>query len=207
MQRSAALLMLYKKADRTAIEKIPNYCWQKSDQRHWRYAQKPRDPLPYPEPAFTNIYTRRQMRWNPIPSKVGYIHRKLEWGYPKYSVPRRGIYNSASYFPFFFDKYFPDVEFLLSIDSVLNKKTREVVFYVPCEMSREEIANYLRNVHNVDNILRVTVMNIQGRRYKNELGAIKKTIDIKVAKVLLDEEVGVDVKTVRSNEDETPDVK
>jgi large subunit ribosomal protein L23 len=167
----------------------------------WMYRPIKRDPLPYPEPAFNNLYGRQRL-WNAIPSKFGVASKKAhDWGYPERDPPPKGLRESPEYFPYFFDKYFPDVECRLVLDSVLNVDTTMPVFEFPPHMSKAEIANYLRNVHGFDNIVNVTTRNISGRTYKNEIGVIKQLPDVKLAHVTLDAPVRIDFKQVKTTEE------
>lgn len=172
----------------------------------WEYQHTRPDPRPFPDPP-VNDYFGRSRIWNPIAGKMGYVHKKAEdWGWPHNRPPPSGLRRSQEYFPMFFDRYFPDVDVRLVLDSVLNNETTRPVFYIPCDMSRAELANYLRNIYGIDNIVQITVRNSRGRRYKNEVGEIKAMDDYKVAVVQLDSPVSVDFKQIKGTED-TPDSK
>ena len=159
------------------------------------------DPKPYPEPSVNNYYGKQRL-WNAIPSKVGLINKKTEeWGYPDHAPPPRGLRQSPQYFPFFFEKYFPDVHAVLVIDSVLNSETTKPIFQFPCSMSKREISNYLTQLYGLDNIVQVHVRNHRGKFFKNELGIIKTLPDYKEAVVVLDTPVRVDLKVVKATED------
>ncbi|KAG5476957.1 hypothetical protein LSCM1_05291 [Leishmania martiniquensis] len=164
------------------------------------------DPRPFPEPAVNNYYGRSRI-WNPIAGKIGVVNRKAEeWGWPHQRPPPTGLRRSPEYFPFFFSRYFPDVEVRLVLDSVLNNETTRPVFHIPQDMSKQELVNYLRNIYNIDNVVRISVRNMRGRRFKNEVGEIKSLPDYKVAVVELDSPVSVVFKQIKGTED-TPDNK
>eukprot|EP00796_Vickermania_ingenoplastis_P003834 gene3834-2714_t len=158
----------------------------------WEYQHKKPDPRPYPEPAVNNYYGRSRI-WNPVAGKIGLVHRKSEeWGWPHQRPPPAGLRHSQEYFPHFFERYFPDAEVTLLLDSVLNQETTRPVFQVPQNMSRQEISNYLRNIYGIDNV--------------NEVGTIKNLPDFKIAVVELDVPVSVEFKQIKGSED-TPDNK
>lgn len=172
----------------------------------WEYQHKKPDPRPYPEPSVNNYYGRTRL-WNPIAGKIGIINKKIEeWGWPHQRPPPAGLRQSAEYFPHFFDRYFPDAEVKLVLDSVLNQETTHPVFHVPQDMSRKEIMHYLRNIYGIDNVVRIGIRNMRGRRFKNEVGAIKSLPDYKVAVVELDTPVSIEFKQIKGSED-TPDNK
>ncbi|KAH9586560.1 Ribosomal protein L25/L23 [Trypanosoma melophagium] len=172
----------------------------------WEYQHTRPDPRPYPEPAVNDYYGRSRL-WNPIAGKIGFVKKKAEeWGWPHQRPPPTGLRRSQEFFPYFFARYFPDVEVRLLLDSVLNNETTRPVFLIPCDMSRVELANYLKNIYGVDNIVRIQVRNMRGRRYKNEVGEIKAMDDYKVAVVELDSPVSVEFKQIKGTED-TPDNK
>jgi large subunit ribosomal protein L23 len=169
----------------------------------WMYAKRPMDPKPIP-PNRRNPYFGPRRIWNAIPSRAGVISRKVEeWGYPARDPPHTGIRKSREYFPFFLDRYFPDAECRLVLDSVLNNETTTPQFVFPCEMSKQEIVNYLRNIYGIENIVSVQVRNVSGRRWKNELGFIRQAPDTKLATVMLDAPVKIDFKQVKGTEDGT----
>ncbi|RNF20135.1 putative protein kinase [Trypanosoma conorhini] len=170
----------------------------------WEYQHTRPDPRPFPDPP-VNDYFGRSRLWNPIAGKMGYVRKKAEeWGWPHQRPPPTGLRRSQEYFPFFFARYFPDAEVRLVLDSVLNRETTRPVFYVPSDMSRAELVNYLKNIYGIDNVVRIQVRNARGRRYKNELGEIKAMDDYKIAVVELDSPVSVDFKQIKGTED-TPD--
>ncbi|KAH8619110.1 hypothetical protein ERJ75_000213500 [Trypanosoma vivax] len=68
-------------------------------------------------------------------------------------------------------------------------------------MSKEELANYLRNIYGIDNIVGIQARNMSGRRYKNEVGAIRRMNDYKLAIVELDSPVSVELKQIKGTED------
>lgn len=164
------------------------------------------DPRPFPEPAVNNYYGRTRL-WNPIAGKIGLVNRKAEeWGWPHQRPPPTGLRRSPEYFPFFFDRYFPNVEVRLVLDSVLNNETTRPVFHIPQDMSKQELVNYLKNIYNIDNVVRIGVRNMRGKRFKNEVGQIKAMPDYKVAVVELDAPVSIEFKQIKGTED-TPDNK
>ncbi|EPY42757.1 hypothetical protein AGDE_01166 [Angomonas deanei] len=170
----------------------------------WQYQHTKPDPRPYPEPAVNNYYGRSRI-WNPIAGKIGLVNKKIEeWDWPKRRPPPTGLRHSPEYFPYFFDKYFPDVEVSLVLDSVLNNETTRPVFTIPQDMSKQELANYLKNIYNIDNIAQIGVRNVRGKRFKNEVGTIKSHPDYKTAVVELDSPVVVEFKHIKGTED-TPD--
>lgn len=170
----------------------------------WEYQHKRPDPRPYPEPSVNNYYGKTRL-WNPIAGKIGIVNKKIEeWGWPHNRPPPAGLRRSPEYFPHFFDRYFPDEEVKLVLDSVLNQETTRPVFQVHPSMSRQEITNYLRNIYGLDNIVHVAVRNLRGRRLKNEVGAIKTLPDYKLAIVELDTPVIIEMKQIKGSED-TPD--
>ncbi|AYU79424.1 hypothetical protein LdCL_250014500 [Leishmania donovani] len=164
------------------------------------------DPRPFPEPAVNNYFGRSRI-WNPIAGKIGLVNRKAEeWGWPHQRPPPTGLRRSPEYFPFFFSRYFPDVEVRLVLDSVLNNETTRPIFHIPQDMSKQELVNYLKNIYNIDNVVRISVRNMRGRRFKNEVGEIKSLPDYKVAVVELDSPVSIVFKQIKGTED-TPDNK
>lgn len=172
----------------------------------WEYQHTKPDPRPYPEPAVNNYHGRSRI-WNPIAGKIGIVNKKIDaWGWPHNRPPPAGLRRSRDYFPHFFDRYFPDVEVKLVLDSVLNQETTRPVFHVPQSMSRQEIIHYLRNIYGIDNVVRIGIRNIRGKRFKNEVGAIKSLPDYKVAVVELDTPVTIEMKQIKGSED-TPDNK
>lgn len=172
----------------------------------WQYQRRTIDPNPFPEKPVNNYYGRTRL-WNAIPSKVGIVNKKAEdFGWPHRRPPPTGLRESQEFFPYFFSRYFPDVECKLIVDSVLNNETTDPTFLFPPNMSREEIANYLKNVYGMDNIVHVIVRNMPHRKYKNEVGTIKLTPGLKQATVILDTPVKIDFKAIKGTED-TPDNK
>lgn len=172
----------------------------------WEYQHTKPDPRPYPEPAVNNYHGRTRI-WNPIAGKIGIVNKKIEaWGWPHNKPPPAGLRQSHDYFPHFFERYFPDVEVKLVLDSVLNQETTRPVFQVPQSMSRQEIIHYLRNIYGIDNVVRIGIRNVRGKRFKNEVGAIKSLPDYKVAVVELDTPVVIEMKQIKGSED-TPDNK
>lgn len=172
----------------------------------WHYQRKTIDPKPAPENPVNNYYGKMRL-FNVIPSKVGVVNKKAEdFGWPHRRPPPTGLRESPEFFPYFFSRYFPDVDCKLVVDSVLNNETTQPAFLVPQDMSKEEIANYLKNVYGMDNIVHVTTKNFSHRKYKNEVGTIKTIAGIKSAMVLLDAPVKVDFKAIKGTED-TPDNK
>jgi large subunit ribosomal protein L23 len=170
------------------------------------YRRVPMDPKPFPETAENNYYGKSRL-FNVIPSKVGVVNKKAEdFGWPHRRPPPTGLRESPEFFPYFFSRYFPDVDCKLVIDSVLNNDTTQPMFLVPQDMSKEEIANYLKNVYGMDNIVSISTKNYSHRKYKNEVGTIKTIAGIKSAIVLLDAPVKVDFKAIKGTED-TPDNK
>jgi large subunit ribosomal protein L23 len=129
-----------------------------------------------------------------------------QWQYPYRQPPPSGLRQSKEFFPHFFNRYFPNDECRLVIDSVLNNETSQPVFHFPMHMSKLEISNYLRNVYGLENIISVDTKNFRGRYYKNEVGAIRNLPDYKEATVTLDAPVVVDFKQLKGTED-TPDNK
>nr|CCC94698.1 conserved hypothetical protein [Trypanosoma congolense IL3000] len=169
--------------------------------RTWEYQHTRPDPRPFPEPS-VNDYFGRSRIWNPIACKIGYVRKKAEeWGWPLKRPPPTGLRHSQEFFPFFFDRYFPDAEVRLLLDSVLNNETKHPVFQIPCDMSKVELVNYLRNIYGIDNVVRVQVRNRRGRRYKNEVGEIRMLNDYKLAVVELDTPVSVELKQIKGTED------
>lgn len=172
----------------------------------WEYAHTKPDPRPYPEPAVNNYYGRTRL-WNPIAGKIGVINKKAEdWGWPHQRPPPTGLRQSKEHFPFFFERYFPDVAVRLVLDSVLNNETTRPVFHIPQDMSKQELVNYLKNIYGIDNVVRISVRNVRGKRFKNEVGMIKTLPDYKIAVVELDSPVVVEFKQIKGTED-TPDNK
>lgn len=172
----------------------------------FEYQHTQADPRPYPEPTVNNYHGRSRI-WNPIAGKIGLVNKKAEeWGWPHQKPPPTGLRQSREHFPHFFSRYFPDTEVRLVLDSVLNNETTRPVFQIPQDMSKQELVNYLKNIYNVDNIVRISVRNVRGRRFKNEVGAIKVMPDYKVAVVELDSPVVVEFKQIKGTED-TPDNK
>ena len=170
----------------------------------WEYRHTKPDPRPMPE-SVVNDYFGRTRLWNPIVSKMALINKKAEdWGYPLRDPPPTGLRRSREAFPYFFEKYFPEVECQLILDSVINNDTDTPIFIVPSDMSKAEIANYLRNLYNVENIVNITTKNVTGRRYKNEIGAIRHTGQQKLAFVKLDSPVKIELKQIKGTDD-TPD--
>lgn len=174
--------------------------------RVWEY--QPTFMTPRPEPVSpTNNYFGKLRLWNPILSEGDIMKTKVDqWDYPYRQPPPSGLRDSKEYFPHFFDRYFPNVECRLVIDSVLNNETTQPVFHFPLHMSKLEIANYLRNVYGLENIINIETRNYRGRYYKNEVGAIRNLPDYKEATVTLDAPVVVDFKQLKGTED-TPDNK
>jgi large subunit ribosomal protein L23 len=165
------------------------------------YQHRPMDPKPIRE-AQTNNYFGKLRLWNAIPSKVGIAAKKAEqWGYPHRKPPPKGLRQSTEFFPHWFPKYFPEVEARLTIDSVLNTETSSPQFVFPSHMSRAEIANYLRNIYNMENIVHVETRNYSGRRYKNEVGDIRQLPDVKKALVHLEAPVMVELKQIKASSD------
>lgn len=173
----------------------------------WEYDHKRApDPRPYPEPSVNNYFGRTRL-WNPILGKIGIVNRKAEeWGWPHQRPPPTGLRQSPEYLPHFLDRYFPDVEVRLVLDSVLNNETMRPVFQIPQDMSKQELVNYLKNIYSIDNVVRISVRNMRGRRFKNEVGQIKTYPDYKVAVVELDGPVSIELKQIKGTED-TPDNK
>lgn len=168
------------------------------------YRHSKMDPKPIQEPCVNDYFGRTRL-WNAIPSKVGVVNKKSEdFGWPHRRPPPTGLRLSAEYFPFFFSKYFPDVECRLVVDSVLNNETTQPVFLFPPDMSKAEIANYLKNVYGFENIVSIKTRNLTPRRYKNEVGSIKLSAAYKQATVVLDAPVKIDFKAIKGTED-TPD--
>ena len=169
----------------------------------WMYRHAEMDPKPIPKLPRNPHFGKRRM-WNVIPSRAGVVARKVqEWGFPSRDPPPTGIRQSREYYPFFCDKYFPDVTCTLVLDSVLNNETTTPQFAFPPECSKEEILNYLRNVYGFDNIVNVSVRNVSGRRWKNELGFIRQADARKIATITLDAPVKIDFKQVKGTEDGT----
>lgn len=167
----------------------------------WMYRKTPMDPKPIPKDPKNPYFGKRRI-WNVIPSRAGVISRKVEeWGYPHRDPPPTGIRKSREYFPYFLDRYFPDVECKLVVDTVLNNETITPAFQFPPHMSKQEIVNYLRNVYGIENIVSVHTRNVAGRRWKNELGFIRQLPDVKYAYVTLDAPVKIDFKQVKGTED------
>lgn len=176
--------------------------WEMHSYRHSRP-----DERPYPEPSINNYYGKARLMWNPIAGKIGVINKKHEdFGWPERRPPPSGLRASPEFFPYFFEKYFPSAEVVLVIDSVLNNETTRPVFQIPQDMSREELVNYLRNIYQIDNIVEISVRNMRGKRYKNEVGTIKQLPDVKIATVSLDAPIVIDFKQIKGTE-ETPDNK
>lgn len=172
----------------------------------WEYAHTKPDPRPYPEPAVNNYFGRSRL-WNPIAGKIGIINRKAEdWGWPHRRPPPTGLRQSPEFLPYFMDRYFPDVEVRLVLDSVLNNETTNPVFLIPQDMSKQELVNYLKNLYNIDNVVRIAVHNVRGRHFKNEVGEIKSMPDYKIALVELDTPVVIEFKQIKGTDD-TPDNK
>ncbi|CCW70900.1 unnamed protein product [Phytomonas sp. Hart1] len=171
---------------------------------YFNYAHTRPDPRPRPEPAVNDYYGRTRL-WNPIAGKIGLVNQKAEnWNWPEGRPPPTGLRHSREYFPHFFERYFPDVEVRLVLDSVLNRETMRPVFHIPQDMSKQELVNYLKNLYDIDPIVRVQVRNKRGRRFKNEVGQIKSLPDYKVAVVELDSPVKIEIKQIKGSED-TPD--
>lgn len=167
----------------------------------WDYKHSKLDPRPAPETS-VNSYFGRTRLWNPLVSKMAIINKKSEdWGYPLKEPPPTGLRRSPEYFPYFMAKYFPNVECNLLFDSILNTETTRPVFMFPSDMSKQEIALYLKNLYNIDNIVSVQTKNIAGRRYKNEVGAIKLTEQKKLAFVTLDTAVKIELKQIKGTDD------
>lgn len=168
----------------------------------WMYQRRPMDPKPIKKEAKSPFAAGKRHIWNAIPSAAGVVQRKVhEWGYPVRDPPPTGIRQSREHFPHFLEKYFPDVTCTLVLDSVLNNETVTPRFVFPCEVSKEEIRNYLRNVYGLENIVSLSVRNVSGRRWKNELGYIRQSPQMKIATVLLDAPVKIDFKQVKGQED------
>ncbi|CCW63408.1 unnamed protein product [Phytomonas sp. EM1] len=171
---------------------------------YWDYAHTRPDPRPMPEPAVNNYYGRSRI-WNPIAGKIGLVNRKAEnWNWPHARPPPTGLRRSREFLPHFLDRYFPEVEVRLVLDSVLNNETTRPVFHIPQDMSKRELANYLKNIYGIDPIVRIQVHNQRGRRFKNEVGQIKSLPDYKVAVVELESPVKIEMKQLKGTED-TPD--
>jgi large subunit ribosomal protein L23 len=167
----------------------------------WNFQPVKSDPKPIREPETNNLFGKQRL-WNPIASNAiifGAKHKEYGWPYRK--PPPTGLRRSWEYFPHWFDKYFPDVSCRLVVDSVLNTETMTPRFRFPPSMSKQEIANYLENVHGFENIDGVTTQNHSGMRYKNEIGTIKQMDDYKEADVRLDSPVIVELKTVKETSD------
>jgi large subunit ribosomal protein L23 len=170
-------------------------------QAWWQYKHQKMDPKPIPESELNNLYGKKRL-WNPIPSATVLAARKHEeFGWPHRDPPPTGLRKSWEYFPHWFDKYFPNVQCRLVIDSVLNKETTRPSFRFPCHVSKQEITNYLQNVHGFENVTRVTTRNIAGMQYKNEVGAIKQMEDYKEVQVTLDSPVIIELKQVKETSD------
>jgi large subunit ribosomal protein L23 len=164
--------------------------------QHVKMDEKPVKKLP------KNPYFGARRLWNAIPGGAGIVFSKTEnWGFPYRQPPPTGLRQSQEYFPHFMSKFFPDVTCRLLIDSVLNNETRSVVFQFPPDLSKQEIANYLRSVYGMDNVLHVSTRNYSGRRYKNEMGTIRQMPDVKVATVILSAPVKIEFKQVKGTDD------
>ena len=169
----------------------------------WMYRKKPMDPKPIPKSPINPYYGKRRI-WNAIPSSAGVVSRKVEeWGYPTRDPPNTGIRKSREYYPYFMDRYFPDVYCKLILDSVLNNETTQPEFLVPPHVSKQEIVSYLRNIYGIENIVSVYTRNLAGRRWKNEIGFIRMEDPVKVAVVTLDAPVKIEFKQVKGTEDGT----
>jgi large subunit ribosomal protein L23 len=165
------------------------------------YQRTKPDPRPFPESSVNNYYGKTRL-FNPIPNKIGIINQKVvDWGFPDRRPPPSGLRHSREYFKYFFERYFPDVECKLVVSSVLNNETAQPVFHFPSDMSKQEIVNYLSHIYGIDNVAHVATRNVKGRRYKNEVGAIKTFPDFKEAVVTLDTPVKIDFKLVKGTED------
>lgn len=170
------------------------------------YRRSPMDPKPSPESPVNDYYGRTRLH-NPIVSKIALVNKKSEdFGWPHRRPPPTGLRRSPEYLPFFTEKYFPDVEVKLVLDSVINNETTRPMFLCPPSMSRRELTSYLRNIYGIDNVARIDVRNFQGKKYKNELGQIKQLPSVKSAIVTLDSPVSIDLKAIKGTED-TPDNK
>jgi large subunit ribosomal protein L23 len=170
----------------------------------WVYRHSKPDPRPAPESVLNDYFGRTRL-WNPIVSKMALINKKAEdWGYPERDPPPTGLRRSREAFPFFFEKYFPETEVHLILDSVINNETDTPIFTVPSNMSKAEIANYLKNIYNVENIVHISTKNISGQRYKNEIGVIRITPQQKLAFVRLDSPVTIRLNQIKGSDD-TPD--
>lgn len=167
----------------------------------YSYQRKTREDLPLKENSLNTYFGKRTM-WNPIPGKIGVVNKKAaDWGYPHREPPPAGLRQSQEYFPFFFNRYFPETECKLMVDSVLNNETHAPMFAFPPDVSREEITNYLRNIYGIDSIVGIGVRNVAGRRFKNEVGKIKMLPEQKIATVILDTPVIVDFKQIKGTDD------
>lgn len=181
------------------------FVWGHKPLALWMYRHKKPDARPFPEPVVNNYYGRLRL-WNAIPSRVGVLRAKADaWGYPHREPPPKGLRQSREFFPFFMEKYFPDVECRLVIDSVLNVDTNTPIFEFPPHVSKLEIINYLRNIHGIDNIIDIKTKNVSGRTFKNEIGKIKMLPDVKLAFVTLDAPVRIDFKLVKTTEEADAD--
>jgi len=179
----------------------------RTPQQTFRYQRTAPVRRPQTESPVNNYFGKRRL-YNPIPSKIGIVNKKAsEWGYPERMPPPAGIRNSAEYFPFFFEKYFPAEECRLVIDSVLNTNSKQPVFHFPPHVSKREIGNYLRNIYGLDNIISIQTRNVKGRFFKNEVGKIKSLPDYKEATVRLDAAVRVDFKQIKGTEDSADNQK
>ena len=167
----------------------------------WRYRQIETHGLPKPVDE-QNDYFGPETMPNYIRHAGEYWSKKAnDWGYPHRKPPPSGLRHSRDYFPYFFERYFPDTHCRLVLDSVLNVETKEVQFLFEPHMSKQEIRNYLRNIYGIDNIEDVETRNIGGLRYKNELGWIKMAPVHKKATVILDTPTMVQLKQVKDTAD------
>jgi large subunit ribosomal protein L23 len=171
------------------------------DKAHWLYQPREMDPKPIPEPEENNLYGKKRL-WNPVQSSATVAAQKHEeFGWPYREPAPTGLRRSWEYFPYWFERYFPNVQARLVVDSVLNNETMEPRFRFPATMSKQEISNYLQNVHGFEGIDAVETRNYSGLRYKNEIGTIKQMEDYKEATVRLESPVLIELKQVKETSD------
>lgn len=97
--------------------------------------------------------------------------------------------------------YFPKHPIKLHVPSVLNA-TKQVSFYIPLEMTKPELREYLEKIYNVSGIKHITTTITAGRQKRDKRTGrwLKKTSDEKKATVTLSEAVQLDFGEEVKNE-------
>jgi large subunit ribosomal protein L23 len=132
MRSSRTLSQFYRPINTEASAKVPRkFGYKYTDFMIWKY--RPIKPLGIPKPLKeTNPYFGPERLPNYIPSAAEVWRKKAEdWGYPNRTPPPRGLRESPEYFPYFFEKYFPETDCRLVLDTVINTDTREPCFPIP----------------------------------------------------------------------------